>query len=72
MIAAAQVNAHRQRKRLCRPTALSAQGVVGMNSIDLRPPPSGSRLAISNRPDRNLRDDERRAHPFLVPAIHVR
>jgi hypothetical protein len=72
MIGAAQVNARRQRKRLCRPTALSVQGLVGMNSIDVRPPRSGLRLAISNRPDRNLRDDEWRAHPFLVAAIHVR
>jgi hypothetical protein len=59
MIGAAQVNAQRQPKRLCRPTALSVQGVVGDQLIDVRPPRSGLRLAINNRPDRNSRDEDR-------------
>jgi hypothetical protein len=54
MIGAAQTNAHRHRKRLCRPKTMPPTELSAV-----RPPRSGSRLAINNRPDRNLRDDVR-------------
>ena len=67
MIGAAQPNAHRHPE-----ASLSAQDVAANNLSAVRPPHSGSRLAINNRPDRTLRDDVRRAHPFLVAAVSGR
>jgi hypothetical protein len=63
MIGAAQTNAHHHRKRLCRPKTLPPTDLSAV-----RAPRSGSRLAINNRPDRNLRDDVRARSPFLGRA----
>src|SRR5258708_33032260 len=55
------------RKRLCRPKTLPPTDLSAV-----RPRRSGSRLAINSRPDRNLRDDVRRGHPFLVAEVSGR
>jgi hypothetical protein len=67
MIGSAQADARHHSKRLCRPKTVPP---IDLSAV--RPPRSGSRFAIDNRPDRNLRDDVWRTHPVLVAAVSGR